>query len=158
MQRSVAGDQVDPLISLRNAGDAFAEPHLGVRHAAQPLDGHVGELVLLGLHHERVGGLVLQAREVELGDQRAGRPVPELEGARDQADAKVFLDQAELGEHLERRRLGGGGARAVVDALLRLEQRDRMTVARAGQGRHRADRARADDDDVSPLHFSLRLY
>jgi hypothetical protein len=33
-----------------------------------------------------------------------------------------------------------------------------MTVARAGQGRHRADRARADDDDVSPLHFSLRLY
>jgi len=30
--------------------------------------------------------------------------------------------------------------------------------AGTGQRCHRADRASADDDDVSPLHFSLRLY
>ena len=39
-----------------------------------------------------------------------------------------------------------------------LQQKNLQTCAGAGESRHRADRARADDDDVSPLHFSLRLY
>src|SRR6185503_15145144 len=99
-----------------------------------------------------------QAREVEFGDELERRAVPELKRARDEADAQVFVDQAELGEDLERRRLGGRGARAVVDPLLFLEEKDIQAVARARKSRHRADRASADDDDVSPLHFSLRLY
>jgi hypothetical protein len=39
-----------------------------VRKSAQPRDRHLGELVLLALHRERVGRLVLQPAEVELGD------------------------------------------------------------------------------------------
>jgi hypothetical protein len=103
--------------------------------------------VLLGLHHEGIRGLAREPLEVEFGDQLGLRAVPELEGARDQPDAQVFVDQAELGEDLERRRLGGRSARAVVDALLRLEQRDAVAEPRARQRRHRADRAGADDDD-----------
>ena len=58
----------------------------------------------------------------------------------------------------ERGRLRGRGARAVVDAAPGFEQRHGEPAARACQGCHRADRARPDDDDVSPLHFSARLY
>ena len=94
-----------------------------VAHAAQPRDGHAGELVLLRLHHEREVGLAAQPLEVELGDARKRAAVPELESARDQPDADVLLDEAELGKDCQGRRLGGGSARLVVDALLRLEQR-----------------------------------
>jgi len=65
--------------------------------------------------------------------------------------------EAELGEDLERRRLRGRGARAVVDSLLRLEQRHAVTEARAGQRSDRADRSRADHQDVAPLHFCAAI-
>ena len=156
------GFDLYPLVVLLEPDDPFSHAHFHVRHAPQARDRHVGELVLLGLHHVGETGLALQPVEVELGDQLPGRTVPELESARHQADAQVFLDQAELGQHLERRRLRGGSARAVVDPRLRLEQRDAVAgggaSGRAGESRHCADRARADDDDVSPLHFASRLY
>jgi hypothetical protein len=147
-----------PVASLDETRGACAHSHFRVRHLAKPRDRHVGELVLLGLYHERVCRFAPQPVEIELSDQLERWPVPELERARDQPDAQVLVDQAELGEDLERRRLGGGGARAVVDAVLRFEQCNQQSKARTRQRRHRADRARADDDDVSPLHFSRRLY
>ena len=134
------------------------EENLGVRHRAQPAQRHVGELVLLGLHHERKLGLAAQPVEVEHGDALERRPVPELEGARHQAHADVFVDEAELGENLERGWLRGGGARAVVDPLQRFEQRHRVAEARGGERGNAADRSRADDQDVSTLHGSRRLY
>src|SRR5207247_32326 len=107
---------------------------------------------------ERIRGLAAQPSEVEFGDQPARRPVPELERARDEALREVLVDEAELGEDLERRRLRGRSAGAVVDSLLRFEQRDAVTEARAGQRSDRADRSRADHQDVAPLHFERRLY
>src|SRR5207247_9081300 len=102
---------------------------------------------------ERKGGLAAQPLEVEFGDELERRPVPELEGAGDQPDAQVLVDQAELGEDLERRRLRGRGARAVVDLVVRLEQRDGVPVAGAGESCDCADGSSADDQNPG-LHFS----
>ena len=79
---------VDLLLVLLELRKGATEQDLDVVHAAQALDRHVGELVLLGLHHVRIRGFVLQSLEVEFGDQRARRAIPELEGARDQAAAR----------------------------------------------------------------------
>src|SRR5262245_28227939 len=100
-------------------------------------------------------GLAAQALEVELRHQAARRPVPELEGAREEADADVLVDEAELLEDLERWRLRGRGARAVIDALLRLEQRHLMPKSRAGQRSDGADRPGPHDED---FHQVRRLY
>jgi hypothetical protein len=148
----------DLLLILRQRNDRLAHQHPRVGHRFQALDRHLRQLVLLGLHHVRIGGFALQAAEVEFGDQAARRAVPELEGLRHQSLAKVFVDQAERGDDLERRRLRGRGARAVVDPILGLEQRDAMAEARARERCDGADRACTDDQDVSTAHGSRRLY
>src|SRR4051812_4515936 len=137
---------------LSQAVDARRHAHRRIAHGSQAGEAHVGELMLLGLHDERIRGLAAQSVEVELRDQAKAGPVPELENRRHQPLRDVLVDQAELGQDLERRRLRGRGARAVVHPLLRLEQRHAMTQARTCERGDRADRSGADDHDFARGH------
>ena len=66
---------LDAVAELRRATTTRAENStLACGKGLQPLDRHGGELVLLALHGERVGRLVLEHAEIELGhDLIAGR-------------------------------------------------------------------------------------
>ena len=114
---------------------------------AEALDGHVGELVLLALHDERVAGVVLQDAEIELGDHFASGAIPDPEFGLDQTARDDVVDEAKAVEDFKRRRMGGRGARIVVDPLLGLEDLDRKSLARQRQRRDDADRAAAGNED-----------
>ncbi len=58
-------DTVGELLERRDAGREFDGD---VRIVLAAVERHAGELVLLALHRERIGRLVLQDAEVELGD------------------------------------------------------------------------------------------
>ncbi len=104
----------DPIRALLDVGHLGRKVETGVCQAPQPRDPQVGELVLLALHDERIARVVRQHRMIELGDHLAGWAVPELERARDEAARDHVVDQAKVGQHLQRRRMGGGGARCFV--------------------------------------------
>ena len=108
---------------------------------------HGGELVLLALHGERVGRLVLEAAEVELGDDGPGLAVPDAEQRLDQAALDHLIDHAEAGEHLQRRGVGGRRPRHVHDARLGLEHVNRQALAGDRQRGDEADRSAAGHQD-----------
>src|ERR1700688_818245 len=114
---------------------------------AKALDRHSGELVLLALHDERVARVVLQDAEIELGDQFPRGAIPDPEFGLDQTARDDVVDKAQSFEDFKRRRMGGRGARIVVDPLLRLEDLNRKTLARQRQRRDDADRAAAGNED-----------
>ena len=91
--------------------------------------------------------LVAEFDHQVLRDERLRRPVPELEVTGDKAQRLELLEKPELGEHLERGRVSGGRARAVIDFPLRLEERDPHPLAGAGDCGDDTDRARPDDAD-----------
>ena len=130
----------------------------GVRKRAQPRDRHGGELVLLALHGERVGRLVLQAAEVELGDDGLGLAVPDAEQRLDQAALDHLIDHAEAGQHLQRRGVGGRRPRHVHDARLGLEDVNRDALAGDRQRGDEADRSAAGHQDglLHYCHFDCR--
>jgi len=120
--------------------DAAAErPHAG--------DRHIGKLVLLGLDDEGEAGVVLQDVMIEFADHPPARPVPELEHAGDQAAIDELVDQAELGDHLQGRRMGRRGARAGDHVVESFEHLDLETGAGQRQCRQDADRSGARDED-----------
>ncbi len=114
---------------------------------AKALDRHGGELVLLALHDERVARVILQDAEIELGDQFAGGAIPDPEFGLDQTARDDVIDEVQSFEDFQRRRVGGRGARIVVDPLLGLEDLDRKALARQRQRRDDADRAAAGNKD-----------
>src|SRR5258705_1793438 len=132
---------------LGEVGHARSEPKLDVRHRCKPSQAELAQLVLLGLHDERVRSFVAQHLVIELRDDRLRRAVPELEVPRDKAQRLEFLEKPELGEHLESGRVRGRGSRAAVDFALRLEERNLHALRGAGDRRDDAHRARADDAD-----------
>src|SRR5580658_664325 len=122
---------------------------------AETLDRHSGELVLLALHDEGVAGVVLQDAEIELGDQFTGGAIPDPEFGLDQTARHDVVDEAQAVEDFKRRRVGGRGARIVVDPLLGLEDFNRKTLARQRQRRDDADRAAAGNENGAlRRHFS----
>ena len=137
----------DPVVELLEIHDARRERHRGMSKPAKALDRHVGELVLLALHDEGVARVVLQDAEIELGDHFAGGAIPDPEFGLDQTARDDVVDEAEAVEDFKRRRVGGRGARIVVDPLLGLEDLDRKTLARQRQRRDDADRAAAGNED-----------
>jgi len=90
----------DLLFVLGDSGNGTAEQNLGVRHASAGVRIAILASLCCSVCNYRIGGLVAQPAEVELGDQPARRPVPELERARDEALRDVLVDEAELGEDL----------------------------------------------------------
>ena len=63
---------LDAIVVLLEAADARREFTLAFGSALQPLDRHVGELVLLALHDIRIARVVLQHAEIEFGDDARG--------------------------------------------------------------------------------------
>src|ERR1700730_2429011 len=96
--------------------------HGGMGVGLEPLDRHVGELVLLALHDVRIARVIFQQAKVELGDHLAGGAVPNAESRFDEATLRALLDQPQPLQHFQRRRVRGRGARQVVDLRLGLEQ------------------------------------
>ena len=135
------------------------ELDLGVRKFLQPLDRHAGELVLLALHGERVGRLVLEDAEIEFGDDLLARAVPDAEQRLDQAALDHLVDHAEPGQHFQRRGVGGCRARHVVDLGFGLEHVDRQALAGERQRCDDADRpAAGDEDGTLCCHLGLSYY
>src|SRR5262245_65942840 len=114
-----------------------------MREAAQLPDRHVGELVLLALHHIRKAGVIFEYAEVELGNDLAARPVPDAKLRLDQPAADHLVDEAQPGQHFQGRGMGGRGAWTIVDAGLRLQPVHRDTLARQRQRGDASDRPTA---------------
>src|SRR5262245_12926228 len=112
---------VDAIVELLQGGHARAKIHAGMCNAAQALDRHVGELVLLALNDIGKARVVREQAEIELGDDLACRTVPDAKLGLDQAAPDDLVDEPELVQHFQGRGVGGGGARAVIDARFRLE-------------------------------------
>src|ERR1700728_841873 len=121
---------------------------------AKALDRHIGELVLLALHDEGVARVSFQDAEIEFGDQFARGAIPDPEFGFDQTAGDDVVDEAKSFEDFKRRRVGGRGARIVVDPLLGLEDLNRKALARQRQRRDDADRAAAGyEDGTLGRHF-----
>jgi hypothetical protein len=103
--------------------------------------------VLLALDHMGMAGVVLEPAEIELDDDLAAGAIPDAEFRLDQAAPRHLLDEAERFQHLERGRMGGRGARAVIDAGVGLEQGDLDALAGERERRHDADGPAACNDD-----------
>ena len=134
---------LDAVGVLRECRHPHREFDLGVRERLQPFDRHGGELVLLALHGEGVGRLVLEDAEIELGHDLHALAVPDAEQRLDIAARDHLIDHAEPGQHLQGRGVGGRGARHVVDPRVGLEHVDRKALASQRQRGDDADRAAA---------------
>ena len=89
--------------------------------------------------------VVLQNGAVELGDELAARPVPELEDRRDQADARHVVRESVLLEQIKRCRMGRGGARIGLQFAVVVEHHDRQATPPQQPGAQEADRTAARD-------------
>ena len=107
----------------------MAEHDFDVRQFSQALQQKLCGLELLALHDKGMLRVVLENGVVELRDQLAARPVPELEDRRDQPDARHVGGEAVLGQQIKRRRMGGGGARIGLRAVVLVEQPHRNALA-----------------------------
>src|SRR5215475_903245 len=134
---------IDAIVELLERGHAGAKIHAGMREAAQTLDRHIGELVLLALNDIGKARVVREQAEVELGDDLAGRAVPDAKLRLDQAAPDDLVDEPQLVQHFQGRRVGGGGARAVIDARFRLEHVYGDALARQRERGNDADRSAA---------------
>jgi hypothetical protein len=72
--------------------------------------------------------IVLENGVIELGDELAARPVPELEDWSDEADARHVVRESVLLEQIKRCRMGGGGARIILQFAVVVEHHDRQTA------------------------------
>ena len=124
---------LDAVAALGERCHPGRELDLGVGKFLQPLDRHAGQLVLLALHREWIGRLVLEYPEIEFGDDLLARAVPDAKQRLDQTALDDLVHHAEPGQHFQRRRVGGRRARHVVDFGLGLEHVDRQPLARKRQ-------------------------
>ncbi len=108
---------------------------------------HLVQVHLLVLHAERIIGLVGQHAQIEFGDDAVGA-VAELPDRRDAPVVHHRVDDAELAQIFQRRRMEGGGAPVIFRLGLRFQQQHRYVLARQGQGGGQAGRAAAGDDDA----------
>jgi hypothetical protein len=67
-----------------------------MRVPAQPLNGHLRELVLLALDDIGKARIVSEHAEIELNDEFAAGPIPDAEFRLDQAAARHFVDETEI--------------------------------------------------------------
>ncbi len=91
---------------------------------------------------------------IELGDQRIGRPVPELEDRRDQADPRHVVGKPVVAEEIERRRMCGGGARIGLRAVALVEQPDRDALAPEQPRAQQSDRSATGYQDTPVFTLS----
>ena len=103
--------------------------------------------MLLALHHIRIASLAGEHAEVERCDDVARGTVPDAEFRLDQPAPRHLFNESEIVEHLERRRVGGGGPRRVVDAIVRFEDVNGKSLAREGQRCDDADRSAAGNQN-----------
>jgi hypothetical protein len=144
--RRIEGD-FDAVVGLRDGLDAGGKAHLRVRQRAQALDRHLGELVLLALDDEGIRRVVRQHRVVEFGDHAAAGTIPELEGARDEAALHHLVQQTELRQHLQRRRVRRRRPRGFIDAFRCFEDANADALLREGERGDDPDGAATGDND-----------
>jgi hypothetical protein len=114
--------------------------------------GDARDLELLALHH--VGEIRVLGDDgmVEFGDHLARHAVPMLEGGAEKAGLAHLLFHAVLGKDFQRRGMGRGRARVVLQRVMTLEDRDGHTRPRQAQRGDQADRTAACDDDAVRGH------
>ena len=126
----------------------MAVHQLDVRKLLDPLKQQLRGLELLALHDERMLGVVLEDRVIELGDQRVRRPVPELEDRRHQPDPRHVVGEPVVAQEIECRGVRGGGARIGLRAVILVEQPHRYALASEQPCAEQADRSAARDQDA----------
>jgi hypothetical protein len=141
------GLELRPVGVLGRADDARREADLRAGLAAQRLEREAREVELLALQAEGVARVAGEDGEVEErllprlvhADLPARRALAQLEHAR---------GEAEIVEHLQRRRMEGGGAQVGGQRLALLHDQHGYARARQQQREHEADRPRAHDRDA----------
>ncbi len=113
----------------------------------QPVVDEARGLELLALHDEGKAGVAGQERVIELGHLRAARPVPELHDRRHQPDADHVVDKTRIGEQLQGRWMGGGGARVGLRSVIHVEETHTEAVAADEKGNEKPDRPSAGDEN-----------
>ena len=88
----------DRTFGLLYPDNLVAEKHLDIQELAEPTEDQLGGLELFALHHIRISRVVLEQRVIELRDQFAARPVPELEDRRNQTGSRHVLREPIDGE------------------------------------------------------------
>ena len=144
------------VVGLRDLDHLVAEHHLGVRQFAEPVEDEPRGLELLALDDEWEARVVLEERMVERGDALARRAVPELDDGTDEPDAGHVLDEAGLGQQLQRRRMRGRGARIVGEAGIVVEHPDGHAPAREQQRGQEPHRPAARDQYPAIVDFPHR--
>src|SRR6185436_19289719 len=125
---------------------------------SQPIEGNIGQLVLLALHDIGIARVVLQHSEIEFGDDGAANTIPDAEFGFDQTTPGHLFHQTEIVQYLERGGVGGRRTRTVVDPGLRFEKVNVQSLPGERQRRHHADRAATrNDDGTLGLHTRSRV-
>src|SRR5262249_24571612 len=136
------------ICGLQHADDLMIEQDVHIGKRAQPLEQELGGLELLALHDEGMACVVLEDRVIELGDELAGRPIPELEDWRDESYPRHVIGKSVVLEQIERRRMGGGRARVGLQRGVLVEQYDRHAAASEQPRAQEPDRAAARDQHL----------
>ncbi len=116
------------------------------------------QLVLLPLHHERVGHLALEQADVEYSNQLAGDAVAKMKERSGHSAARIlgegFVLEPELDQHFHGRRMNRGSALILGRLGLGFDERDRDAFSDQGERRHRSHRTGSDHDHpiILPHH------
>ncbi len=133
--------------ALHDPGRFDVEAQGDIVAGRQQLGEDLDIFMLFALEAVRKGGLVGEQAEIEGGDE----PLAAIAGLPDRRDDAAFVQPGgdpAFGEHLERRRVEGGGARIARGRVAALDHRHRNAEPRQEQRRRQAARPRAEDDDV----------
>jgi hypothetical protein len=127
------------------------ERHFDIRIGTQAFQKELCGFELFALHDERMLRVVTKNRMVELREELLARPIPELKGRRDQADARHIMVEAVLAQQIERRRMRCRSARVGLQAAIIVEQPNRQSAPAEEPGAKQPDRSAAGDQDSTFL-------
>ena len=142
--------RLDEILALRQPDELRRETYLAEPARPDMRQSGVDQLVLLPLHHVGIRHLALEHADIEHRDQFAGGAVAEmkqrrLHAARGRVGKHLRL-QAEIDQHLDRRRMDRRGALILGGVGQLLDQRDRDALLDQRQGHDGADRPAPGND------------
>ncbi len=131
--------------------------HVDVRQFSQAIENEFRGLELFALDDIREGRVVLEQGVVELRDQLATGPVPELEDGRHQPDPRHVGGQPVLCEQFKGCWMGGGGPRIGLRLGIIVEQAHAQAAPPEQPGAEQSDRSAARNENRVAVAFHAWL-
>ena len=132
-------EDLDAIVELLKTQDWNREFYLRMSEITQVLEGKMDKLMLLVLYRVRIWRVVFEQSKVELRHNLIGCAVPNSKQRFNHSILYHLVNQAKPGQHLERRRMEGCGARCRINSVAGFEEMHRNALL--GQCQRRNDPA-----------------